>query len=592
MVAFSKREDIEHWLKGKPWDVAVVLAARAALRGVPMLVMALGPRGGGANKVARNIVLPALRGTATPWTAARYPASTQDIAARDEAAEAAEAAAAIAADAAADKVAYGSTGRGNGLGVLYATEAALAASHAAGARHAEAASAEAADALDSAADAADQMHDDGIEIAFAAASADAEAIEHGTSAASLASQPLWPNGEPEWSRGQWIHLRRALLNLHQDWEVWTDWWEARRDGRPSDEALEIPRVLVGDDIWRQGPAVANAEIKRLIEMHDRLEQEIFDSAWTDEQKESAKSPMVPALRPAAVEPVWQKGRLTIPRKTIKTDLSEKKFVAALSSLRSELRDFVGDIGGEANIDKRFVNFVQRLAERIPGAAPSQDELFSLGHVEHILAGYSATVEQEWPDFFAARFHALVLQFERTLRQSPLWREFKRNAAKETLTPEQVASAIPLAQEAANALRSDEASEFVDRSLPNTLEQLSRTISSKAEEYPGAAIAEGNDLLAFDLIESVNNTLKPIAEVAVSAAADYAKGFGGGFKKAAKKQGPVDGVKAFRWLRRIVIGAGIGSGAAAGTFPVLSQLIAKYPQAFDWLTHVMRFLGHL
>jgi hypothetical protein len=99
-------------------------------------------------------------------------------------------------------------------------------------------------------------------------------------------------------------------------------------------------------------------------------------------------------------------------------------------------------------------------------------------------------------------------------------------------------------------------------------------------------------LAADLIESVNNTLKPIAEVAISSASDYARGFGKGFKNAAKKQGPIDGAKAFKWLRRIVIGTGVGIAAAAGTFPALSQLISKYPQAFDWLNRVLHFLNRL
>lgn len=264
----------------------------------------------------------------------------------------------------------------------------------------------------------------------------------------------------------------------------------------------------------------------------------------------------------------------------------------LESLRNQLGSFASDIDSEANIDRRFVQFVQALSERIPISAPTQNELFSLGHIEQVFAGYAITVHQEWPSFLAARFHALALQFERTLRQSPLWREFKRNAAKETLVAEQVASAIPLAQEAANALRSDEAGEFVDPLLPDTLEELGRSLSIGSSEYPGDAIAEGNDLLAADLIESVNNTLKPIAEVAVSAAVDYAKGFGDGFKKAAKKQGPIDGAKAFKWLRRIVVGAGVGVGAPAGTFFALSQLIAKYPHAFEWLSKVLQFLNHL
>ncbi len=109
------------------------------------------------------------------------------------------------------------------------------------------------------------------------------------------------------------------------------------------------------------------------------------------------------------------------------------------------------------------------------------------------------------------------------------------------------------------------------------------------------IEEGSELLAADLIESVNNVLKPIAEVALTAARDYGKGFGKGFKKAAKKQGPKDGEKAFKWLRRIVIGAAgggaaLGGAVGTGSFAALSNLIAKYPDAFAWLGQVLRYLN--
>jgi len=45
MIKFSNREEVESWLRDKPQAVAAVLAARAALRVVPTLAPALGPRG-------------------------------------------------------------------------------------------------------------------------------------------------------------------------------------------------------------------------------------------------------------------------------------------------------------------------------------------------------------------------------------------------------------------------------------------------------------------------------------------------------------------------------------------------------------------
>jgi hypothetical protein len=87
----ENRKDVERWLKGKPGEVALVIAARSALRVAPLLATALGPRGG-LKKASRDIFLPAFRGMAAPWVAGTWPARSGEL--RD----AADAAAAAAAD--------------------------------------------------------------------------------------------------------------------------------------------------------------------------------------------------------------------------------------------------------------------------------------------------------------------------------------------------------------------------------------------------------------------------------------------------------------------------------------------------------------
>jgi hypothetical protein len=165
-----------------------------------------------------------------------------------------------------------------------------------------------------------------------------------------------------------------------------------------------------------------------------------------------------------------------------------------------------------------------------------------------------------------------------MRQSPLWREFVANAAKQTMSAAQIVDSSSLATEAAKALQQEEAAAFVDPIVPQALEELAHALP--AAPAPDAVEA-GKELLAADLVESVNNIVKPIAEVALS----YARGFGKGFKKAAKKQGPIDGEKAFKWLRRLAI----GGGAGAGSFVALANLIAKFPEAFGWLERVLHVL---
>jgi hypothetical protein len=120
------------------------------------------------------------------------------------------------------------------------------------------------------------------------------------------------------------------------------------------------------------------------------------------------------------------------------------------------------------------------------------------------------------------------------------------------------------------------------------------------------IEAGKELLAADLVESVNNILKPIAEAALplattaarragSIAGKTAKSYADGIEKGAvaeaKKVGKTHGAAIVKWLNRLVVTGSLG-GAGYGSFVGLSKLIAQYPEAFQWLPHVLKFLESL
>jgi hypothetical protein len=72
MVQFSGRERLENWLRPKQREWSVVIATRASLRAVPLLgVVFLSPRPD-IRALAREIILPALRGMAAPWVASAW----------------------------------------------------------------------------------------------------------------------------------------------------------------------------------------------------------------------------------------------------------------------------------------------------------------------------------------------------------------------------------------------------------------------------------------------------------------------------------------------------------------------------------------
>jgi hypothetical protein len=588
VVEFSNREDVERWLWRKPREVAIVIAARAALRAVPALASILG-RSRDAREVGEAIILPVFRALTVTWAKARYPMYGAQLGINARAAV--NATKAIKAD-------YSSFAVGNAVAAAqYAAEAATRApssAHAAARAAAYSAAAGAAAADDS---------KDGVDDGTAN---DADLAEKGVDLATLVEQELWHLRMPNWALESWIQLKQALRHMDENWEVWTDWYDARIVGQPANEAVEIARAMIPDEIWKQGAKVVNAHIKRLIEKHEAVEErEIFDSAFVDDDQRDREAPNVPRQRAAAVEPIWDSGVLTVPQAPAPMDQGEAGFASALRAIRNVLRNFADEISGEANIDRRFVSFVRRVAEQIPEAVPPQHELFEIGHVEAVFAEYTRTVSEQWPNFLAARYHATVLQFDRTMRQSEAWRDFKRNAQETTFTDAQTREAADLANAAAAALRNDEAGEFVDPLVPQVLEQMADPRSRWPDDVL-AAIEAGKEELTADLIESTNNVFKAIAEAALPVVTEAAaaarrtarktaEAFWQEFEKGAvaeaKTRGKPAGRAAVRWLLRFaaVTGGTAGAaGAAYGGYAGFSKLMMQYPEAFGWLQQLLRF----
>ena len=420
------------------------------------------------------------------------------------------------------------------------------------------------------------------------------------SAPAMAGTALWPGGSPpDFISHRWNELKRELINSGLGWEAWVDWYENRLRGANRSAARELAYIEVPSEFLFDGPERANTWILQEI---GRLEnQSEPESGLVEESAPSGPGapPSIPAAQPAAIEPVWTNRRLTIPKAPTKTDLTGRKFVAALKSLRREMHGFATDISAEANIDKRFAAYVLALAEEIPVRLPRQEELFRLGHAQSVLAGYSKTVSDEWSPILAARYHALSLGFDRTLRQSRLWREFKRNAAKGLLTPDQIRMAGTFANDFAVVLRSDEAKELVDPAIPQTLAEVAeplRKTTPTNNELPKDMIEAGQELLAYDLVESINNILKGIFQAAIwSRIYATAKEAGNAYTEAAlksivteaKQLGKHTGPALSKWTRRLILG---GTGYYIAGKPLIVWAVANYPIAFNWVESAIHFLS--
>lgn len=257
-------EELEAWLTDKPRDVATTLAVRAALRILPIAAMAYGPEL--EEGFFSDLMLPIFHATAAAW-------ATAAIALDSETARAAgDFSLSLAANVALDVVEVSQAATLAASAAFYAADDQIAAiSEATEAfafvaplpdQEAPIGEFELNAALLNAATGAQTDHSFWI-----ALSIDAARLSEGASTSIIARSPLWPNRQPDRLLSLWRYLKTTLHRDEQNWEVWTDWYEARLTGKRSNKKLEIARATIPDEIWKQGPAVVNARIKELIAEH-------------------------------------------------------------------------------------------------------------------------------------------------------------------------------------------------------------------------------------------------------------------------------------------------------------------------------------
>jgi hypothetical protein len=157
----------------------------------------------------------------------------------------------------------------------------------------------------------------------------------------------------------------------------------------------------------------------------------------------------------------------------------------------------------------------------------------------------------------------------------------------------------LATDIAVVLRSDEAKELVDPAIPKTLavvaEPLQRATPAN-NELPKDIIEAGEELLAYDLVESINNILKGIFQAAIWVRISATvKEAGDAYTEAAlrsvvteaKRLGKNTGPALSKWTRRLILG---GTSYYIAGKPLIVWLMENYPQAFKWLESAAHFLS--
>ena len=235
------KQAFSNWLAKQPDQWSVTIAARAALRVLPLLREANDP----------VTVLSAFRATAIARFAAKFPDRATETAANAAASMAGvHAAANFAVIAAA--AAYGDDARDAGSA---ASLAAAASTAAAAAAFTNAESAPAA-----------------VSAMFAAVSHDAERLRDGLiTAVQLATAPLWPTPAPPHILKAWRQLVPQLRGRGNHWSVWIDWYDGVLAGTShlaNSEAMDASYTDISSGLpWESGPEAVNIEIgRRLAEL--------------------------------------------------------------------------------------------------------------------------------------------------------------------------------------------------------------------------------------------------------------------------------------------------------------------------------------
>lgn len=316
MVNFSDDNELRRWFEARPREVAVVMAARAALRALPILVERYEQ---GSKRYRSSTVLPCFHAAVTSWLAARFPDHSIPI---RNVAMAAERAAVRAADVA-DGDVDNSTPAGE---AAYAAGAAARAVHDACVADSYAAAIERAGPDIDARDHAEAAYRD---FQYAAAGAAVTAVKCGAFAVGasaaedaitgdiaafegvdtaeslrrrvleLAMTRLWRLREGGPLLETWRRMRETLLRANEDWDVWTGLYDALLTGQgPNDPAVALAYVTLPDAMWGDGPEVVNAEIKR------RLADLVKKSPLPDQPAEPdlppADAEVIPAQTPRAL----------------------------------------------------------------------------------------------------------------------------------------------------------------------------------------------------------------------------------------------------------------------------------------------------
>ena len=430
------RASLEVWMADVPREFVAVIATRAALRALPMLVQDFA--GNSPDELA-TILLRSLRALSTAGAGATWPRRVSEI---WEVASAAEPHV-QGARSIAERGGHVTAGR---LCSAVEDTLRLFAYPAGYILHSANATTASADIVGAGSWEAVSWDANQLPIEWTAASGAA------LLAAGLHTHPLWPGGSPPHANRAWKDLQAALPG-NEDWWVWTNWYEDGLAGRPPDQSLDFARAAIPDRDWERGPRHVNRIIARLTDQttpsppnsssetsvatmkasaHDVLR--LVDQVSILDELIDHPIPELPGELPSPLRFRFQDGVLHTaePPMPQLPDARKRSVSEAWQALATLLSDLHGDPSGRNN---STLGRVLHACRRALGN--------SLDEVRPIVLGVHACRLHELagradgfllPDA-AAELTALSTQLALFLEQFPDWRDYVNGLAQGLGTPE-------------------------------------------------------------------------------------------------------------------------------------------------------------
>ncbi|WP_424362677.1 hypothetical protein [Methylocystis parvus] len=471
------REEFESQIKQLSNDALVTIAARAALRVLPLTVGASSSETPSRDETERflRLLSAAFRATALSWYAARYRRGHEiDRLAFERASEAAGAAARIASVSVKSPTApYFGAACASAANASYAviTSGSPVSNT--------------ATAVDSAAYAALGANEtNGLGRALAyndiwrAARDDLAIIKKGDPPQVLAGTPLWTGLPPTWV-ASCLNMIRLRLAKSGEWAPWLRWYDRRMEGLENSTEIESIFVSVPIEVWNKGNTAVNAWVAQALEPF--VQEPIADAPLLSSLPRPIED--APSLFTFGVNHTGQIDVMAGPQNepVIEYGGDEETHRQWLEVAREQAKRLVADlsIGKFANVRRDYLDGLSQYLIDLP-SEPGEGN-FMLADAELItlleLFGAEASV---LPDAFSARLNRVLAGHFALLDFYPVARRYHEAARKGRLSP-------PLPQGAYNGF-----AEVVRKNSPTTFApRVTKGLAEAAREAPKVELDEAD-----------------------------------------------------------------------------------------------------